>query len=67
MRSRSKNPVSYTHLDVYKRQVLDKTGAQTHEQDSLEVFIDEDNGKTASYGEDDKQYRICLLYTSRCV
>lgn len=38
--------------------VLDKTGAQTHEQDSLEVFIDEDNGKTASYGEDDKQYRI---------
>lgn len=37
---------------------LDKTGAQTHEQDSLEVFIDEDNGKTASYGEDDKQYRI---------
>lgn len=38
--------------------VLDKTGAQAHEQDSLEVFIDEDNGKTASYGEDDKQYRI---------
>lgn len=38
--------------------VLDKTGAQTHEQDSLEVFIDEDNGKTAFYGEDDKQYRI---------
>lgn len=38
--------------------VLNKTGAQTHEQDSLEVFIDEDNGKTASYGEDDKQYRI---------
>ena len=37
---------------------LDKTGAQTHERDSLEVFIDEDNGKTASYGEDDKQYRI---------
>ena len=37
---------------------LDKTGAQKHEQDSLEVFIDEDNGKTASYGEDDKQYRI---------
>ncbi len=38
--------------------VLDKTGAQAHEQDSLEVFIDEDNGKTPSYGEDDKQYRI---------
>lgn len=41
-----------------KDAALDKTGAQTHEQDSLEVFIDEDNGKTASYGEDDKQYRI---------
>lgn len=49
------------NLYVYatiKDAVLDKTGAQTHEQDSLEVFIDEDNGKTASYGEDDKQYRI---------
>ena len=48
------------NLYVYatiKDAVLDKTGAQTHEQDSLEVFIDEDNGKTASYGEDDKQYR----------
>ena len=39
-------------------ELLDETGAQKHEQDSLEVFIDEDNGKTASYGEDDKQYRI---------
>lgn len=49
------------NLYVYatiKDAVLDKKGAQTHEQDSLEVFIDEDNGKTASYGEDDKQYRI---------
>lgn len=49
------------NLYVYatiKDAALDKTGAQTHEQDSLEVFIDEDNGKTASYGEDDKQYRI---------
>lgn len=49
------------NLYVYatiKDALLDKTGAQTHEQDSLEVFIDEDNGKTASYGEDDKQYRI---------
>ena len=43
---------------VIKDSVLDKTGAQKHEQDSLEVFIDEDNGKTVSYGEDDKQYRI---------
>ena len=47
----------YVYATV-KDALLDKTGAQTHEQDSLEVFIDEDNGKTASYGEDDKQYRI---------
>lgn len=47
----------YVYATV-KDAVLDKTGAQTHEQDSLEVFIDEDNSKTASYGEDDKQYRI---------
>lgn len=47
----------YVYATV-KDAVLDKTGTQTHEQDSLEVFIDEDNGKTASYGEDDKQYRI---------
>ena len=47
----------YVYATV-KDAALDKTGAQTHEQDSLEVFIDEDNGKTASYGEDDKQYRI---------
>lgn len=47
----------YVYATV-KDAVLDKTGAQTYEQDSLEVFIDEDNGKTASYGEDDKQYRI---------
>lgn len=43
---------------VIKDSVLDKTGGEKHEQDSLEVFIDEDNGKTVSYGEDDKQYRI---------
>lgn len=47
----------YVYATV-KDAVLDKKGAQTHEQDALEVFIDEDNGKTASYGEDDKQYRI---------
>ena len=47
----------YVYATV-KDAALDKTGAQKHEQDSLEVFIDEDNGKTASYGEDDKQYRI---------
>ena len=47
----------YVYATV-KDSVLDKTGGQAHEQDSLEVFIDEDNGKTVSYGDDDKQYRV---------
>jgi len=37
---------------------LDKTSSETHEQDSLEVFIDENNHKSDSYEDDDKQYRI---------
>ena len=37
---------------------LDKTASQAHEQDSLEVFIDENNHKSVAYEEDDKQYRI---------
>ena len=38
--------------------VLNKDSANAYEQDSLEVFIDENNHKTDSYEEDDKQYRI---------
>ncbi|MDE7323502.1 MAG: endo-1,4-beta-xylanase [Lachnospiraceae bacterium] len=38
--------------------VLDKTSTAEHEQDSLEVFIDENNHKSDSYEEDDKQYRV---------
>ena len=41
-----------------KDPVLNKDSGEEYQQDSLEVFIDEDNGKTASYGDDDKQYRI---------
>lgn len=37
---------------------LDKSSSQAHEQDSLEIFIDENNHKSAAYEEDDKQYRI---------
>lgn len=37
---------------------LDKTSSAVHEQDSLEVFIDENNHKSDSYENDDKQYRI---------
>ena len=46
-------PVSYTHLDVYKRQLyaqaIDKVGNES---------------KVEKFG---PYYYICLLYTSRCV
>ncbi len=37
---------------------LDHSGSEAHEQDSLEIFIDENNHKSTEYEEDDKQYRI---------
>lgn len=41
--------------------VLNADSANAYEQDSLEVFIDENNGKTITYEKDDKQYRISYL------
>lgn len=41
-----------------KDAVLDKEASATHEQDSIEVFIDENNEKTSAYQDDDKQYRV---------
>lgn len=41
-----------------KDDVLDATAENAYEHDSIELFVDEDNGKTASYGADDGQYRI---------
>ena len=37
---------------------LDDKNANAWEQDSVEVFIDENNHKTSAYEADDKQYRI---------
>ena len=37
---------------------LNKESGEAYQQDSLEVFIDENNAKTESYDDDDKQYRI---------
>lgn len=37
---------------------LDKKSANTYEQDSIEVFVDENNGKTSYYENDDGQYRV---------
>ncbi|CAN7317981.1 endo-1,4-beta-xylanase [Paenibacillus sp. LjRoot153] len=37
---------------------LDKSSSNTYEQDSVEIFLDENNAKTSSYEGDDGQYRI---------
>ena len=54
-RPASRTPVSYTHLDVYKRQLLDLDIGMN---DSLCQPFDWD---------DQRRYDRCLLYTSRCV
>jgi endo-1,4-beta-xylanase len=38
--------------------LLSKASANPWEQDSVEVFVDQNNGKTASYEADDGQYRV---------
>ncbi|SDB09990.1 endo-1,4-beta-xylanase [Butyrivibrio sp. INlla16] len=50
----------YVLADV-KDAVLNKDSSDEYQQDSLEVFIDENNAKTSSYQDDDKQYRINYL------
>ena len=57
-------PVSYTHLDVYKRQLTDDEKANGVEEnivaiDGIAVITDKDNSVT--------ELTSCLLYTSRCV
>lgn len=47
----------YVLTDV-KDAVLNKDSSDDYQQDSVEVFIDENNGKTSAYEDDDKQYRI---------
>ena len=49
-------PVSYTHLDVYKRQILDHK-AQAVETGNIGNLVAVGNGGGST----------CLLYTSRCV
>lgn len=50
----------YAFVDV-KDPVLNSDSANAHEKDSFELFIDENNHKSDSYEEDDKQYRINYL------
>ena len=47
----------YVYATV-KDPMLNKDSGEAYQQDSLEVFIDENNAKTESYDDDDKQYRI---------
>ena len=45
-------------LAEIKDECLDKSSANVWEQDSLEIFVDENNGKSDTYEDDDCQYRI---------
>jgi endo-1,4-beta-xylanase len=45
-------------LAEVKDSVLNKDSSDDYQQDSIEVFIDENNAKASAYEEDDKQYRI---------
>jgi len=38
--------------------VLDESSANAYEQDSVEIFVDPNNGKTVGYDDDDGQYRV---------
>lgn len=41
--------------------VLSVAGEQAHEQDSIEIFVDENNDKASEYQSDDTQYRVNYL------
>ena len=47
----------YVLMDV-KDKVLNDASSDDYQQDSIEVFIDEDHKKPESYQPDDKQYRV---------
>lgn len=47
----------YVLVDV-KDKLLSKESINAYEQDSVEVFIDEDHAKTATYDKGDVQYRV---------
>ena len=58
--------VSYTHLDVYKRQEADYVAREVQLQEEI------DNIESSHPGYDEYRYDLgmighCLLYTSRCV
>ena len=59
-------PVSYTHLDVYKRQGLIITGAPVEKMEFEEVEYWEELTEIMEWSKH-HVHSTCLLYTSRCV
>ena len=57
-------PVSYTHLDVYKRQVF---GYYVDDPERFGIVEFDKEGKAISIEEKPEHPKSCLLYTSRCV
>ena len=47
----------YVLMNV-KDSLLSTAAGEAHMQDSVEVFVDENNGKTTYYEDDDAQYRV---------
>ena len=61
-------PVSYTHLDVYKRQVTDRLLDYLKGQSaSLDMEATIQGEMQPVFGERELLHMACLLYTSRCV
>lgn len=48
----------YVYAMVTDSILSDTIKENAHEQDSIEIFVDQNNGKTTSYEDDDGQYRI---------
>ena len=60
-------PVSYTHLDVYKRQIQYRD-MLTQAHNKAHVVFDEQNRDVEFIPhKTDGLHQFCLLYTSRCV
>ncbi len=55
----------YVLMDV-KDANLDDANTQAHEQDSMELFIDELNEKAGSFDNNDKQYRVSYKNVQSC-
>ena len=55
-------PVSYTHLDVYKRQHQSRAFIVAHL-----AFAEQHDQRPPVAIAHGMEFRVCLLYTSRCV